>query len=150
MHLVHKPGEMMMVDFAGDSLSYVDRSTGEVKVCPVLVVVLPFSDYTFVTALPNAMIPLTLKGLNGSVQYFGGVPQCLKTDNMKQVVSRSCRYEPLFTEAFRQWSQHYNITLLATRVAKPKDKAAVENEVKIAYRRIYAPIRNQIFTVSKS
>ena len=40
---------------------------------------------------------------------------------------------------------HYNITLLATRVAKPKDKAKVENEVKIAYQRIYAPLRDTEF-----
>jgi transposase len=40
---------------------------------------------------------------------------------------------------------HYNITLLATRVAKPKDKGAVENEVKIAYQRIYAPLRDEVF-----
>jgi hypothetical protein len=35
--------------------------------------------------------------------------------------------------------------LQATRVAKPKDKASVENMVKTAYTRIYAPLRNDIF-----
>jgi transposase len=64
---------------------------------------------------------------------------------MKQVVTKSCRYEPLFSEALQQWALHYNITLLATRVAKPKDKGAVENEVKIAYQRIYAPLRDEVF-----
>jgi transposase len=79
------------------------------------------------------------------MQYFGGVPQSFKTDNLKQVVTKSCRYEPVFTEVMQQWALHYNITLLATRVAKPKDKAAVENEVKIAYQRIYAPLRDEVF-----
>jgi transposase len=51
----------------------------------------------------------------------------------------------VFTEVMQQWALHYNITLLATRVAKPKDKAAVENEVKIAYQRIYAPLRDEVF-----
>ncbi len=64
---------------------------------------------------------------------------------MKQVVTKSCRYEPLFSEALQQWALHYNMTLLATRVAKPKDKGAVENEVKIAYQRIYAPLRDELF-----
>ncbi len=54
MHLVHAPAAMMMVDFAGDKMNYVDRSTGEVISCPVLVVVLPFSKYTFVMALNKA------------------------------------------------------------------------------------------------
>ena len=145
MHLVHVPGAMVMVDFAGDKMSYVNRFTGEVILCPVLVCVLPFSNYTFAMALDDASIPQVITALNASHQYFGGVPLSLKTDNMKQVVTKSCRYEPLFSEALQQWALHYNITLLATRVAKPKDKAAVENIVKIAYQRIYAPLRDQIF-----
>lgn len=145
MHLVHAPAAMVMVDFAGDKMSYVDRSTGEIILCPVLVAVLPFCKYTFAIALPNATIPLVIKALNACLAYFGGVPLSLKTDNMKQVVTKSCRYEPLFSEVLQQWSLHNNITLLATRVAKPKDKGAVENEVKIAYQRIYAPLRDDLF-----
>ena len=64
---------------------------------------------------------------------------------MKQIVTKANRYEPIFSEALKQWALHYNITLLATRVAKPKDKGAVENEVKIAYQRIYAPLRDEVF-----
>lgn len=145
MHLVHTPAAMVMVDFAGDKLSYVDKDSGEVISCPVLVCVLPFSKYTFVMALADATIPQVIKALNSCMQYFAGVPLSFKTDNMKQVVTRSCRYEPLFSEVLKQWALHYNISLLATRVAKPKDKAAVENEVKIAYLRIYAPLRDEVF-----
>ena len=145
MHLVHAPAAMVMVDFAGDKMSYVDKSTGEVIMCPVLVCVLPYSKFTFAMALPDATIPQVIKALNNCLQYFGGVPLSLKTDNMKQVVTKSCRYEPVFSETLRQWASHYNITLLTTRVAKPKDKGAVENEVKIAYQRIYAPLRDEVF-----
>lgn len=145
MHLVHTPGAMVMADFAGDKMSYIDRSSGEVIFCPVLVAVLPFSKYTFAMALPDASIPQVIKALNACMAYFGGVPLSLKTDNMKQVVTKSCRYEPLFSAALQEWALHYNITLLATRIGKPKDKGAVENEVKIAYQRIYAPLRNEMF-----
>ncbi|MDO8997320.1 MAG: IS21 family transposase [Sediminibacterium sp.] len=144
MRLTHKPAEMMMVDFAGDKMSYVNKSTGELIACPVLVCVMPYSKYSFVMALSDATIPQVIKGLNQCLQYFGGVPLVLKTDNMKQVVTKSCRYEPVFSEVLQQWALHNNITLLATRVAKPKDKASVENEVKIAYQRIYAPLRDKV------
>jgi len=145
MHLVHPAAAMMMVDFAGDKMGYVDRLTGEIILCPVLIVVLPFSKYSFAIALSDASIPQVIKALNACLLYFGGVPVALKTDNMKQVVKKSCRYEPLFSDALQQWALHYNITLLATRVAKPRDKGAVENEVKIAYQRIYAPLRDEVF-----
>ena len=145
MHLSHAAAEMVMVDFAGDKMSYINKSTGEVISCPVLIAVLPYSNYTFAMALTDATIPQVVKALNACLLYFGGVPLSLKTDNMKQAVARSCKYEPVFSEALQKWSLHYNITLPATRVARPKDKASVENEVKIAYQRIYAPLRDSHF-----
>jgi transposase len=145
MHFTHLPGDRMMVDFAGDNLGYVDKLSGELVCCPVFVAVLPFSGYSFAVALPNATQPNVVKALNLSVEYFGGVPQSVKCDNMKTAVSKSCRYEPVFNDTLIQWSLHNNITLLAARVRKPKDKAPVENEVKLVYQRIYAPLRDKVF-----
>lgn len=141
----HHPAELVMIDFAGDPLSYTDRATGEVIDCAVLVAVLPYSGYSFVKALSNATLVQTMAALNECFSFFGGVPHGLKTDNMRQIVTKPSRYEPVFTEAFNQWAQHYNIALSTTRIAKPKDKAPVENEVKITYRRIYAPLRDKVF-----
>lgn len=145
MHLLHAPAAMVMADFAGDKMSYVDRTSGEIILCLVFIAVFPFSNYSFAIAVPDATIPQVVKALNACLKFFGGVPLSLKTDNMRQVVIKSCRYEPLFTEVLQQWAQHYDTTLLATRVLKPQDKGAVENEVKIAYQRIYAPLRDVVF-----
>lgn len=145
MHFEYSPGELLLVDFAGDTLSYVDRESGEVIFCPVLVCVLPFSGYSYAIALPNATLPQVVKGLNQCLAFFGGVPMNFKSDNMKQIVQKSCRYEPVFTEMIQQWSLHNSLTLLAARVRKPKDKAPVESEVKLVYQRIYAPLRNNTF-----
>ena len=145
MHFEHAPAAVMMVDFAGDPLTYVDKGSGEVVKCPVFVAVLPCSGYSFAVALPNASQPYVIKALNLCLQYFGGSPQSLKCDNMKTAVSKSCRYEPVFTDTIVQWGLHNNIALLAARVRRPKDKASVENEVKLVYQRIYAPLRNTVF-----
>jgi transposase len=64
---------------------------------------------------------------------------------MKTAVIKNCRYEPVFTDNMVQWSLHNNTGLLAARVRKPKDKASVENEVKLVYQRIYAPLRDTVF-----
>ncbi|HOS60597.1 MAG TPA: IS21 family transposase, partial [Syntrophorhabdaceae bacterium] len=42
-------------------------------------------------------------------------------------------------------AQHYGIAVIPTRVAKPKDKAKVENAVLQAQRRIIAALRNKTF-----
>ena len=145
MHFEYQPGDMLLVDFAGDMVSYVDNQTSEVIYCPVLVCVLPFSGYSYAVALPNASQPHLVKALNQCLAFFGGVPANFKSDNMKQIVQRSCRYEPVFTEMIQQWALHNGLTLLASRVRKPKDKAPVESEVKLVYQRIYAPLRDKLF-----
>ncbi|MEO5979718.1 MAG: IS21 family transposase, partial [Chryseolinea sp.] len=104
-----------------------------------------FSGLSYVEALPNAKLVQVVKALNNTVEFFGGVPLSVKSDNMKQWVTKSCKYEPVFTEMLEQWSNHNNIALLAARPYKPKDKPSVENNVKITYQRVYALLRNDIF-----
>lgn len=145
MHFEYQPADMLLVDFAGDMVSYVDRESGEIIHCPVLVCVLPFSGYSYAIALPNASQPHLVHALNQCLAFFGGVPANFKSDNMKQIVQKSCRYEPVFTEMIQQWALHYGLTLLASRVRKPKDKAPVESEVKLVYQRVYAPLRDKLF-----
>jgi len=145
MHFEHEPAKVLQVDFAGDKLHYVDLSTGEFIECPVFIGVLPFSSFDYVEALHNATLPQVLKALNNALDYFGGVPLSVKSDNMRQWVSKSCRYEPTFPEMLEQWAGHNHIALLAARPYKPRDKPSVENGVIIAYRRIYAQLRNETF-----
>jgi len=145
MHFDHIAGERMQVDFAGKKLSYVDKRSGEITQCPVLVCTLPFSGYTYVEALANASQRNLYESLGRALSYLGGVPANVLSDNMKQFVDKASRYEPCFNEMAEQWSVYYNTTLSAARVRKPKDKPSVEKEVHISYLRIFAPLRNETF-----
>ena len=51
--LEHNPGEVLMVDFAGKKMAWVDLHSGELHICEILVAVLPFSQYSFCIALPS-------------------------------------------------------------------------------------------------
>ena len=145
MHFTHNPAERLMVDFAGGTMSYVDRTTGEIYECQVLVCVLPFSNYTYVEALRSQKQEEFISGLSNALFYLGGVPQSIKCDNLKPAVIKASRYEPVFTEAMDYFGSYYSTTVMAARVRKPRDKASVESGVSVAYKRIYAPLRNQIF-----
>lgn len=50
MHLNHKLGEMMQVDWAGDTAAVIDTDTGEVIPAYVFVASLPYSGYSYVEA----------------------------------------------------------------------------------------------------
>lgn len=141
----HRAGEKLMVDFAGDTLSYVDRSSGEVISCEVLVCVLPCSGYLYVEAMPSQRQTDFVAGISRTFHFLGGVPQSVLCDNLRSAVKKANRYEPTFTELIEQLSVHYQVTFMATRVRKPRDKASVESSVNIVYRRIYARLRDEVF-----
>lgn len=145
MSLKHDPGKEMMVDFAGSKLKWINRETGEVKFAEVLVSVLPFSQYTFVIALDSQKTVDVIHGINQSLMFFGGTPHAMLSDNFAAYVKKADRYEPSFTELCAQLGSHYHMDLQACRVAKPKDKASVENMVSTVYTRIYAELRNEEF-----
>ena len=46
MHLNHKPGEVMQVDWAGDTATVIDTDTGEMIPAYVFVATLPYSGYS--------------------------------------------------------------------------------------------------------
>ncbi|MGG5502315.1 IS21 family transposase [Myroides odoratimimus] len=145
LSFTHKPGELIEVDFAGDKLCYIDKSTGEIKYCPVLVMILPFSGLSYVEALENSTVPQIIKALNNGLTSFKGASKSVISDNMKQWVRKINRYEPVFNETITQWATHYKINLLSTRPYEPTDKGSVENMVKITYRRVYAKLRKEEF-----
>ena len=145
LHITHLPGERGEFDFAGDPLFYLDPVDNIQVLCPVLACTLPFSGISYVEPLASARLVHLIPGLNRSVQYLGGVPRFMVTDNMAQVVTQSSRYEPTFTELSEQWSVYYNTAIKATRVRKPKDKPSVEKTVHLSYQRIYARMRNETY-----
>lgn len=78
-------------------------------------------------------------------EYYGGCPQCVVLDNLKSGVKSACYYDPEINRTFADMAEHYNVAVLPTRVAKPRDKAKVENAVLQAQRRILAALRNRTF-----
>ena len=144
MYLEHKPGDTMQIDFAGGKLSYVDEH-GQVILCPVLVAVFPYSQYTYAEALHDMTQASLLPCLGRALAFFGGVPKQVLSDNLKQMVTKSDRYEPVFNDLALEWSLHYKTALESTRVAKPRDKATVEKAVDLVYKHVFAPLRNKVF-----
>ncbi len=141
----HKPGYHLMVDYTGKKISWIDKSTGEVHSCDVLVCTWPYSSYTFAYAVESQKQEDFINAINQAFLFFGGLPKVLLSDNLKSYVTKANRYEPTFTELCIQLSSHYRIELDATRVGKPKDKASVERHVSIIYNRLYAPLRDKEF-----
>jgi transposase len=143
MHLEHRPAEQTFTDYAGDKLYYYDPASGAAIACPVFVSVLPFSGYAYIEAQHSQQTEQMLHAMNRMVRYMDGVTESVTSDNMKQYVIKTNRYEPTFNDIVLQWSCHYNTTLMATRVASPRDKAAVESTINSVYKRIYPYLKDK-------
>lgn len=145
MVLEHRPGDKLFVDFAGKTASYVDKTSGELIDCQLFVACLPFSDYGYVIAVPSQSIEDFIFAMVCCLSFLGGVPAAIVPDNLKSAVTKASRYEPVISAAFEQLANHYDTTILPARVSRPKDKALVENHVRLIYQRVLAPLRNQVF-----
>ena len=145
MVLPHKAGEKLYVDFAGKKMSYVNRETGELIECPVFVACLPYSDYGFAIAVRSQNVEEFLFALRSCLEFLGGVPEILVPDNLKSAIIKANNYEPDINRALEDFCNHYGTTVVPTRVSAPKDKALVENQVKMVYTRVYAKLRNTMF-----
>ena len=97
----YKPGEKLMVDFAGDKLQYVDPETGEVVRAEVFVGCMPYSDYIFVWCVPSQRTEDFLFALRMCLEHLGGVPPIVTPDNLKAAVIKPDRHEPTLNAALR-------------------------------------------------
>lgn len=138
-------GQYLYVDFAGDTMSYVNPATAEVIDCQVFVATLPASDYGFAIAVPSQKVDDFLYALECCLRSIGGVPKIIVPDNLKSAVIKADRYQPELNRMFEDFCNHFGCVSIPARARKPKDKALVEDHVKIVYRRVYAPLRNELF-----
>jgi len=145
MVLQHEPGEKLFVDFAGKRLSYIDRSTGEIIECQVFVACLPYSDYSFCIAVRSQKISDFIHALEQCLKSIGGVPKIVVPDNLKSAVIKANNYEPKINIVLEDFANHYDMSVVPARAGKPKDKALVENQVRLIYSRVYAKLRNRQF-----
>lgn len=146
MRKEHKAGDKLYIDFAGEKLTIIDKLTKEQTQVEVFVAILGASQLTYIQAMMSQRKEDFIPACEDALHYFGGVPAAIVPDNLRSAVTKSNKYEPTINETFADFAEHYNTTILPARAYKPKDKALVEGAIRIMYTRIYAKIREQVFS----
>jgi transposase len=145
MRQSHRAGEKLFVDYAGQTVEVVDRSTGEVCRAQIFVATLGASNYTYAEATWTQSLPDWIGSHVRALEYFGAVPALLVPDNLRSGVTRACRYEPEPNVTYAEMAHHYGTAILPARVARPRDKPKVENAVLLVERWILARLRHCMF-----
>jgi len=145
MHLTHKPGEIMQVDWAGQTAFLIDTDTGELIKAHVFVAVLPFSGYAYVEAFLSMAQESWINAHANAYRYFGGATRILTPDNLKTGIRKNTKQETVINRTYQGMAEHYGTAVLPARPYSPRDKGAVENTVGVVSTFILAALRNQQF-----
>lgn len=146
----YEPAEKLFVDFAGDTLSYIDLETGDEVKVQVFVATMPYSDYAFAICVPSQRLDDFIYAMRMCLENLGGVPKIVVPDNLKSAVIKADRYEPDINKAFADMGNHYGFVVIPARSGRPQDKGLVESQVKRIYHRVYAKLRNlQFYSIAE-
>jgi len=141
----HKAGEKLFVDYCGQTIPVIERTTGETKEAQIFVAALGASNYTYAEATWTQQLPDWIGAHQRALNFLGGGPEVLVPDNLRSGVSQACRYEPDLNPTYQAFALHYGIAVIPARVRKPQDKAKVEKSVQRVENWILARLRNQTF-----
>lgn len=145
MHIQHKPGEKMEVDWAGQTMSLRSNVGGGEIPVSVFVAVLPCSGYAYVEGLLSQNLENWISAHVNAYRFFGGATRILVPDNLKTGVTKVDWYTPAIHRTYQELAEHYGTAVIPARVRKPKDKPSVEGAVGVVSTWVIAALRRQQF-----
>lgn len=145
MRILHKGGDKLFVDYSGDGLEYIDRSTGEIIPVELFVASWGASSYSYAEATYTQQVIDWIQSHVHAYRYFGCVPNATVPDNTKSGITKANFYDPDINPTYAQLAEYYDTVILPARVRKPKDKAAVETNVLHIQRFILGRLRDRKF-----
>jgi transposase len=127
MHIDHK---------AGDRLVVINGNTGKEWALDLFVSILGASELTYVEARESQREEDWIRANEEAMWYWEGVPCALIPDCTKTAVARVDPFEPGINPVFDDFAAHYGLVIVPARARHPRDKALVENAVRLVYQRI--------------
>lgn len=141
MRQVHRAGEKLFIDYAGQTVPYGDEGDrGQIYVAA-----LGASNYTFACATERQRLEDWTGALVRTFEYLDGVPQLVVPDNARALIADPDRYEPRASATIADLAAHYGTAVLPARPRRPRDKGKVEVAVQIVERWILARLRDRRF-----
>lgn len=145
LRIKRKPGEVMEVDWVGDTFKVWDSSAGCELSAYIFVASLPCSLYSYAEAFPDMKSNHWIEAHIHAYTFFGGVTRILIPDNLKTGVIKNTRTELVLNRSYHEMAEHYGTAIIPARPVKPKDKPSAEGTVGVIETWILAALRNRKF-----
>jgi len=145
MRITHKPGNAIMVDWAGSTFDIHDPITGDAGEAFLFVAVLPCSWYAYAEPCLDMKSETWINCHVNMYSHYNGVSRLLIPDNLKVGVDSNTRYDTILNRSYSEMADYYGTAVIPARVDRPQDKSAVEGTVKHVSTWIIAALRNRKF-----
>jgi transposase len=121
------PGEEAQVDFG--YLGYT-LYKGKKRKTWVFNMRLSYSRLDYYEIVYDQRVETFIQCHINAFNYFGGIPQYIKIDNLKAAILKTNFYEPIYQELYKNLASHYGFHPLPCRIRRPNDKGKVESGIK--------------------
>jgi transposase len=145
LRIKRKPGEIMEVDWAGDTMTVFDKAACEPIKAYLFVACLPCSLYSYAEAFVDRKEHHWIEGHIHAYHYFDGSTRILTPDNLKTGVIKNTHTELVLNRSYYEMAEHYGAAIIPARPYSPKDKSSVEGSVGVLKTWILAALRNRKF-----
>jgi transposase len=140
LRIEHKSGDRMFIDCCGDKLWLLPFRGISPSGRSLCIGTRLYPAHLYVEATESQGREDFIQSCENALDCYGGVPQAIVADNLKSAVSKPGGYESTLNEEFARFAGHYGTVILPARVRKPKDRAHVENAVKLTCKEIYTEV----------
>jgi transposase len=119
------PGEESQVDF-GYAGRMIDLETGELRKTWVFVMTLSWSRHQYAEFVFDQKLETWLRLHRNAFDFFGGVPERVRIDNLKAGIAKACWNTPEAQGSYRECAEHYGFLITPCRPRTPRHKGKVE------------------------
>lgn len=123
-------GEELQLDYGRVGLLY-NPLTQKSRVVHVFIATLSFSRLKYVEFVFTQDQKSFVACHHRMFEFFGGVPQRIVIDNLKNGVLKPDLYDPRLNRLYQELAEHYGFFIDTARVRHPKDKGKVERAVPV-------------------
>ncbi len=120
-------GEEAQVDFGYAGITRDDA--GKNRKTWVFNMRLSYSRYDFYCKVYDQRVETFIRCHIDAFEFFGGVPEVVKIDNLKAAILKANFYEPVYQDLYRRFAAYYSFKPVPCRIYHANDKGKVESGI---------------------
>lgn len=128
IRITTKPGEEGQVDFG--YIGITPDNKGKRRKSWIFCMNLSYCRLSYYERVFNQRVETFIQCHINAFEYFGGVPEYVKIDNLKAAILEANFYEPVYQELYKNLASYYGFKPQPCRVRRAKDKGKVESGIK--------------------